>query len=299
MFTLVSVIISIALAILDGVLGTGVLGVLYMLLVLLPSLAVGARRLHDTGRSGWWPLIAVIPFIGAIVLIVFFAIDGHRRPNAYGLDSKLYRVRLPLRRNEAADIFLSILMSSIPVNPLGLYVLTGSTNSTRRCAWRLKTSGWLRPPRISASAGFEKALPTELHGKPTVAVAACYAGPVEDGQRYSCRCEPSAPRRQTRWARSRTRRSTRCSTPRGLRASRATGRRSTSPGCLTPASTCLPTSWCAIPLRSRTSRSSNWAARSRAAVRTRNDTVDMTSRRLRTVMNLRFSIRPHCAGRGA
>ncbi|MGH3827322.1 MAG: DUF805 domain-containing protein, partial [Pseudonocardiaceae bacterium] len=51
-------------------------------------LAVGIRRLHDTGRSGWWLLISIIPLIGSIVLIVFFATDGERQPNAYGPDPK-------------------------------------------------------------------------------------------------------------------------------------------------------------------------------------------------------------------
>jgi len=94
MFTLFSVIISVVLAILDSVLGAsaggfGLLQGLYALAVLLPSLAVGARRLHDTGRSGWWLLIGLIPLIGAIVLIVFFVIDGDRGPNAYGPDPKI------------------------------------------------------------------------------------------------------------------------------------------------------------------------------------------------------------------
>lgn len=84
--TLVSVIISVVLSILDSVLMINLLGVLYALAVLLPSLAVGARWLHDTGRSGWWLLIGLIPLIGWIVLIVFFAIDGERQPNAYGPD---------------------------------------------------------------------------------------------------------------------------------------------------------------------------------------------------------------------
>ena len=93
MFTLFSVIISVVLAILDAVLDTyaggfGLLGVLYSLAVLLPSLAVGARRLHDTGRSAWWLLIGLIPLIGTIVLIVFFALDGYRGPNAHGPDPK-------------------------------------------------------------------------------------------------------------------------------------------------------------------------------------------------------------------
>jgi uncharacterized membrane protein YhaH (DUF805 family) len=95
MFTLVNGIISIVLAIVDGVLNLnsglldiGLLNGLYSLAVLLPSLGVGARRLHDTGRSGWWLLIGLIPLIGWIVLIVFFTIDGERQPNAYGPDPK-------------------------------------------------------------------------------------------------------------------------------------------------------------------------------------------------------------------
>jgi uncharacterized membrane protein YhaH (DUF805 family) len=49
------------------------LGGLFSLATLVPSLAVGARRLHDTQRSGWWQLIAVIPVVGFIVLLIFFA----------------------------------------------------------------------------------------------------------------------------------------------------------------------------------------------------------------------------------
>lgn len=88
MFTLVNVIISLVLAIIDNLLTIGLLGLLYSLAVLLPSLGAGVRRLHDTGRSGWWLLIGIIPLIGWIVLIVFLATDGERQPNAYGPDPK-------------------------------------------------------------------------------------------------------------------------------------------------------------------------------------------------------------------
>jgi uncharacterized membrane protein YhaH (DUF805 family) len=96
MFTLVNVIIALVLAILDNVLTTGILGLVYSLAVLLPSLAVGVRRLHDTGRSGWWLLISLIPLIGAIVLVVFFATDGEPQPNAYGPDPKAVPGELPV-----------------------------------------------------------------------------------------------------------------------------------------------------------------------------------------------------------
>ena len=50
---------------------------LFYLAVLLPTLAVGARRLHDTGRSGWWQLLLIVPF-GVIVLIVFWVMEPKR-----------------------------------------------------------------------------------------------------------------------------------------------------------------------------------------------------------------------------
>lgn len=53
------------------------------LALLIPSLALGARRLHDTGRSGWWLLLGLIPF-GALVLIVFFCQESHPMVNEYG-----------------------------------------------------------------------------------------------------------------------------------------------------------------------------------------------------------------------
>lgn len=64
------------------------LPMLYSLAVLLPSIAVGVRRLHDTGRSGWWLLISFIPVIGPIVLIVFFVQDSQPSTNQYGENPK-------------------------------------------------------------------------------------------------------------------------------------------------------------------------------------------------------------------
>jgi uncharacterized membrane protein YhaH (DUF805 family) len=95
MFTLISVIISIVLGIIDRIIGTdfnngsnGVISSIYSLLVLLPSLGVGVRRLHDTNRSGWWWLIGLVPCVGFIVLIVFWAQEGNAGPNQYGEDPK-------------------------------------------------------------------------------------------------------------------------------------------------------------------------------------------------------------------
>jgi uncharacterized membrane protein YhaH (DUF805 family) len=54
------------------------------LVLLAPSLAVGVRRLHDTGRSGWWMLLLLVPLIGQIVLIVWFCTRGDPQPNRFG-----------------------------------------------------------------------------------------------------------------------------------------------------------------------------------------------------------------------
>lgn len=61
---------------------------IYGLVILIPSLAVGARRLHDTGRSGWWWLIGLIPLVGIIVLIVFWVQDSQREANQWGNNPK-------------------------------------------------------------------------------------------------------------------------------------------------------------------------------------------------------------------
>ncbi|MFC5143548.1 DUF805 domain-containing protein [Streptomyces aureoversilis] len=85
MFTLISLVISIVLAVIDTLLGTGIIiETVYDVAVLLPSLAVSVRRLHDTERSGWWVLIGLIPIVGLIVLIVFWAMAGKPQENAYG-----------------------------------------------------------------------------------------------------------------------------------------------------------------------------------------------------------------------
>jgi len=89
MFFLFNFIITIVLSILERVLGlNGVLTIIYGLLTLLPSLAVGVRRLHDSGKAGWWILIGLIPFIGTIVLIIFFCIDSEEHDNQYGPNPK-------------------------------------------------------------------------------------------------------------------------------------------------------------------------------------------------------------------
>jgi len=92
-FTLVNIIIMILLTIIDINIGTfdpqsgvGMLSFLYSLFVLIPSLAVGARRLHDINMSGWWQLLGIIPF-GGIVLLILWALpskdEGNKYPKKY------------------------------------------------------------------------------------------------------------------------------------------------------------------------------------------------------------------------
>lgn len=81
-------LVDVGLGLWDQASGVGVLSGLYSLAVLLPGIAVSVRRLHDTGRSGWWMLIGFVPFIGALVLLVFFVLDSDPGENPYGPNPK-------------------------------------------------------------------------------------------------------------------------------------------------------------------------------------------------------------------
>lgn len=87
-FVLINFLISLVLSILDSSLGLGFLGSIYGLAVLVPSLAVTVRRLHDTNRSGWWILIGLVPLVGWIVLLIFMLIDSDPQANEYGPNPK-------------------------------------------------------------------------------------------------------------------------------------------------------------------------------------------------------------------
>jgi uncharacterized membrane protein YhaH (DUF805 family) len=90
-YLIFALIIGIVDAMIFGVdpgLSTGPLGTIYVLALLIPSLAVGVRRLHDTSRSGWWMLLLLLPVIGPIILLVFFVLDSTPGTNAYGPNPK-------------------------------------------------------------------------------------------------------------------------------------------------------------------------------------------------------------------
>jgi uncharacterized membrane protein YhaH (DUF805 family) len=102
-FWLFTFVVMIVATIIDGILGTGFkmtdpttgveanvgYGYVYLIAMLgliLPSLAAAVRRLHDTGRSGWWLFIALIPLVGAILLLVWYCTKGTTGDNEYGPD---------------------------------------------------------------------------------------------------------------------------------------------------------------------------------------------------------------------
>ena len=91
MFVLFTVIIYAVLLGIGLAIKAPFIAIVFYVAILLPSLAVGVRRLHDTGRSGWWQLIGLIPLVGLIVLIVFFVQDSHpanqHGPNPKGVDA--------------------------------------------------------------------------------------------------------------------------------------------------------------------------------------------------------------------
>ena len=94
MFSLFNMIISFGIGFVEGFMGIGgdaawgPISGLYLLAVIIPSIAVTIRRLHDTDRSGWWIFIAAVPFLGALALLWFFVQEGSAGDNQYGPNPK-------------------------------------------------------------------------------------------------------------------------------------------------------------------------------------------------------------------
>ncbi|MET7388152.1 DUF805 domain-containing protein [Streptomyces sp. NPDC005385] len=91
MFALFNVVIALVLLGLAAATKSTVFYVLYIayiLAVILPSLGVLVRRLHDTGRSGGWFFISFVPFVGGLVLFIFTVLEGNPGPNEYGPNPK-------------------------------------------------------------------------------------------------------------------------------------------------------------------------------------------------------------------
>jgi uncharacterized membrane protein YhaH (DUF805 family) len=84
MFMLFYTVIYLVLMIVDGALGKIFFTAIFSVISLVPSISITARRLHDTGRSGWWQLIAVfLPLLGLIILLVLVS-QRSREDNIYG-----------------------------------------------------------------------------------------------------------------------------------------------------------------------------------------------------------------------
>ena len=94
MFWLFSILVGAATSIIDMAIfgydigNNGPVNGVANLALLIPSIAVGVRRLHDTGRSGWWLLLIFLIIIGWIILLIWFCTDGTTGANKYGEDPK-------------------------------------------------------------------------------------------------------------------------------------------------------------------------------------------------------------------
>ncbi|MGH6656078.1 MAG: DUF805 domain-containing protein [Actinocrinis sp.] len=87
-FVLFNVIAMVVCLVIDLAIGSPILYIVYLVAVLVPSLAVAVRRLHDTDRSGWWILFSLVPLVGGITLLVFMCLEGTRGDNKHGTDPK-------------------------------------------------------------------------------------------------------------------------------------------------------------------------------------------------------------------
>ena len=85
-FVLFTLLVDVVAGIIDAATGSGLLYPICVLLLLIPSLAVLIRRLHDVDRSGWWCLILFVPLVGAILVLVWACTRGTPGPNRFGPD---------------------------------------------------------------------------------------------------------------------------------------------------------------------------------------------------------------------
>jgi uncharacterized membrane protein YhaH (DUF805 family) len=117
-FVLFNVIFSVVAILLDNLLGTtfnlgygvslpyGYIYLIYVLVMIIPSLSVSVRRLHDVGKSGWMYFIVLIPLIGAIWLLVLFFTDSQAASNKWGANPKLNGLSMDAHTGENADDIL-------------------------------------------------------------------------------------------------------------------------------------------------------------------------------------------------
>lgn len=85
---IIAMVIDTATGMMNEAAGIGPVSGILSLVLLIPSISVAVRRLHDIDRSGWWYLLFLIPLIGAIVLLIFFVKSGTAGDNRFGPDPK-------------------------------------------------------------------------------------------------------------------------------------------------------------------------------------------------------------------
>ncbi len=96
MYVLFNVMVAFILLLIDNIIGIafedigyGPLYLLYCFAIVIPSIAVAVRRLHDSGRSRWWILISLVPLIGGIWFLVLMLMDSDPGDNQYGPSPKI------------------------------------------------------------------------------------------------------------------------------------------------------------------------------------------------------------------
>jgi len=62
---------------------------LFLMLHFIPNIAIAVRRLHDTGKSGWWYLLSLIPYIGPFILFILLVLESSEEENQWGVNPKL------------------------------------------------------------------------------------------------------------------------------------------------------------------------------------------------------------------
>ena len=92
---IVEVVIMVLSAVLTGITGSSAIGMLFSLIlilfclaILVPSIALAFRRMHDQDKSAWFLLLAFVPFVGGLILLVFYCLPGTVGPNKFGPDPK-------------------------------------------------------------------------------------------------------------------------------------------------------------------------------------------------------------------
>jgi uncharacterized membrane protein YhaH (DUF805 family) len=86
-FYLFTVLVNFAGGFLDGLTGgVGLINLAVFLGLILPTIAMAVRRLHDKDRSGWWLFIGLVPLIGILLILYWFVTRGTPGPNRFGPD---------------------------------------------------------------------------------------------------------------------------------------------------------------------------------------------------------------------